>query len=110
MRATECHEGVRQRWYVYMRRAKAADSLRLLFLWRRLRSDRTDIRSTGPVDSDNFLAYQVAYGGAADACWNMRCPSAMLRSSDYDIQYDIMLFTQYKIAQWSPMKYKSFML
>lgn len=103
MRATECHEGVRQRWYVYMRRAKAADSL--WPLWRR--PSPTGPTSEAPVRS-TLLAYQVAYSGAA--CWNMRCPSAMLRSSDYDIQYDIMLFTQYKIAQWSPMKYKSFML
>ena len=27
MRATEGHEGVRQRWVVYMRKAKAADSV-----------------------------------------------------------------------------------
>jgi len=65
MRATEGHEGVRQRWFVYMRRAKAADPDAramsrpvCLALKRRLPSDSEAVRlSRAPLGSTRTISF-----------------------------------------------------
>lgn len=62
MRATEGHEGVRQRWDVYMRKVKAADSDSGYYVsvWRRSESD--------PVRSSHESCQVPGVNGSLRSC------------------------------------------